>query len=77
MNKKEHEMMLLMFARVYQRIGALSETLKSRGLWTEDDEAAFGHLVFADDARILDFAFRARSDYMKCASEAGLTPPDV
>jgi len=66
-----------MFARVYQRIGALTETLKSRGLWTEDDEAAFGHLVFADAAKLLEFSLRARSDYMKCAIEAGLTPPDV
>jgi hypothetical protein len=70
MTKKEHEMMILMFARINQRIGMIVETLKSRNVWTGDDEKAFAHLVYADDSKILSYASQARSDYLACARES-------
>jgi hypothetical protein len=75
MTRKEHEMMILMFARMNQRIGMLVETLKSRNVWTEDDERAFGHLVYADDSKVLSYASQARKDYLACAKASGLAIP--
>ena len=75
MKKKEHELMMLMFARMNQRVGMLIEILKSNDLWNADDEKAFSYLVYADDQRILSYAIQARSDYLACMRESGLATP--
>ncbi len=72
MTVKEHEFMILMFARVYESIGILTETLKSRGIWTGDDERAFSHAVHADMGNLLRFAAQAKRDYLALAKESGL-----
>ena len=77
MTKHEHELMIMMFARANEAIGILTETLKSRGLWTGDDEKAFAHAVHADDLKILRYVAQARSDYLKCATSLGVVLPDV
>jgi hypothetical protein len=72
MTAKEHELMLLMFARLYESIGILEETLKSRGLWTGDDPKAFSHAVHADDKKLLLYTSRARQDYVNIANQLGV-----
>lgn len=72
MTAKEHELMLLMFARVYESIGIIEETLKSNGIWTADDPKAFSHAVHADDRKLLQYAERARNDYVAFANQLGV-----
>src|SRR6266481_1638968 len=72
MKTKEHELIVLMFARLYESIGIIEETLKSRGLWTGDDPKAFSHAVHADDRKILHYVERARSDYLAFANQLGV-----
>ena len=72
MTIKEHEFMILMFARVYELIGILTETLKSRGIWTGDDERAFSHAVHSDMGSLVRFAKHAQRDYLALAKESGL-----
>ena len=72
MTKQEHELMLLMFTRLYEAIGIVEETLKSRGLWTGDDPTAYSHAVHADDRKLLQYATRARQDYVKIANQLGV-----
>jgi hypothetical protein len=72
MTNQEHELMIMMFARANEAIGILTETLKSRGLWTEDDEKAFAHMVHADDQKLLLYTAQARNDYLRCATSLGV-----
>jgi hypothetical protein len=72
MTRKEHELMLLMFARLYESIGIIEETLKSRGIWAGDDPKAFSHAVHADDRKLLHYAKRARTDYLAFANQLGV-----
>ena len=72
MTKKEHELIVLMFARLYESIGIIEETLKSRGIWSGDDPKAFSHAVHADDRKILHYVERARSDYLSFANQLGV-----
>jgi len=74
MTPKEHELMLLMFTRLYESIGIIEETLKSRGIWTGDDPKAFSHAVHADDRKLLRYAERARNDYVAFANQLGVAP---
>jgi len=53
MNEKEHELILLMFARMYEGIQVIKDTLKSRDLWTEDDERAFSNAVHDDPQKLM------------------------
>ncbi len=72
MTAKEHELMVTMFARLYESLGIIEETLKSRGLWTGDDPKAFSHAVHADDRKLLHYAERARTDYLTFANQLGV-----
>jgi hypothetical protein len=73
MTPQEHELMILMFARMNEAIGIVVEALKSRGLWTADDVKAFSHATHADDQKILVYAAQARHDYLACARLCGIT----
>jgi hypothetical protein len=71
MTPKEHELVMLMFARLYEAIESIKETLKSRGAWTEDDERAFSHLVHRDE-KLLQFSLQVCSDYTRLARNLGV-----
>lgn len=72
MTHEEHEMMLMLFARLYEAIEVLKETLRSRGLWTEDDEKAFSHAVHQDARKLLSSLTQAYVDYVRVAKIAGV-----
>ena len=72
MTKQEHETMVMMFARMYQAIGALANAFKSREIITADDLKAFQFDAWADDAQTLRFVIQARSDYLKAAKLSGV-----
>jgi hypothetical protein len=74
MTKQEHELLISMFARLYQAIGAIEETLTSRGIWTGDDAVAFAHAVHVDDQKVLNYVRRARRDYLLFANQIGVIP---
>jgi hypothetical protein len=74
MTKQEHELMILMFARMNEHIGIIEETLKSRGLWTGDDARAFSHAVHSDDEKISKFVTDARNTYVNWAKDLGIFP---
>lgn len=64
--------MMLMFARMLETIDALTETLKSRNLWTADDERAFRHLVHHDKSRLERYVAQASKDYTRLAHSLGV-----
>lgn len=72
MTKQEHELMITMFTRLYEAVGIIEETLKSRGIWTGDDPSAFAHAVHSDDQKIRNYVRRARSDYRAIVSQLGV-----
>ena len=72
MTTQEHETMILMFARMYQAIGALANVLKSREIMTADDLKAFLYDAWADDKQTLTFVNQAQSDYRKAAQLSGV-----
>ena len=74
MTRQEHELMLLMFTRLYESIGIIEETLKSRGVWSADDPTAFSHAVHSDERKLFAYAQRARNDYVNFASQLGVAP---
>jgi hypothetical protein len=81
MTRQEHELMILMFSRVNEALGAIKETLKSRELWTADDEKAFSNLVHDDDKKLSSYFFQATKDYLRLAKASGvvtgLEPPSL
>lgn len=77
MTRKEHELIMTMFARLYESIGTIEETLKSRGIWSDDDPKAFSHAVHTDDRKLLHYAERARSDYVAFANQLGVIIPSA
>lgn len=72
MAPQDHELMILMFARMFQAMGAIRETLKSRGLWTADDEKAFDFQQWDDNSQILKAVHSALTEYRKCADQSGV-----
>lgn len=72
MTQKEHQLMVLMFARLYEAFGIIEETLKSRGIWTDDDQRAFYHSVHADDQKLFLYLERARKDYLGFVNQLGV-----
>jgi len=72
MTKKEHEMMLLMFARTGQIFQILTEMLKSRGIITGDDAKAFSHAIHFDDEKTLKTVLQTWRDYQAAAIQAGV-----
>jgi hypothetical protein len=81
MTRQEHELMVLMFARLYEAMGVIKETLKSRELWTADDERAFSHAVHDDNKKLAEYFFQAMKDYLRLAQKSGvvtgLEPPNL
>ena len=61
-----------MFARVNEALEMISDNLKSRELWTGDDQRAFAHAVHADDAKLVRFVLDATRDYQRLASQLGV-----
>ncbi len=72
MTPKEHELMMLMFARMQESVGILIDVLKSRGIMTGDDEKAFSDAIHHDPKRLLQFVLQAHNDYQKCAEQVDL-----
>jgi hypothetical protein len=72
MTQQEHELMVTMFARVYEAIGMLTEALKSRGVLPDDDERAFAHLVHSDPQKVVRYLLQAQSDYSRLAKSSGV-----
>ena len=70
--------MVLMFARMHEAIDALRESLKSRGIWSDDDERAFFHVAH-DQAHVAQQILQAFHDYTTIARnlrlETGLDNP--
>lgn len=64
--------MLLMFARMHECLLVIRETLKSRGLWTDDDEKAFSVAVHADAGKLRDCLTLAKKDYLRMSIGVGL-----
>lgn len=75
MTDKEHEFMVLMFARMKQEMGMIIELLKSRGVMTEDDHRAFGHLVWDDPQKMVSYLTASLRDYNRCARSVGIQVP--
>jgi len=71
--------MVMMFARMFQALAAITETLKSRELWTGDDEKAFNRAVHENNQLLLKCAAEALLEYERIAKlegvETGLIPP--
>lgn len=74
MTNEEHLLMVLVIARMYEAVEIVTQTLKSRGLWTDDDEKAFAHAVHDDDAKLTALVQRAKRDYLLLAKMAGVDP---
>jgi hypothetical protein len=73
MDTKEHYLLVLMFARVYESLRVITDTLKSRELWTEDDERAFSSEVHLDTEKLRICMQAAAKDYLRIASALGMT----
>ena len=69
---KEHELIVMMFARMNERIGIIVETLKSRELWTGDDSKAFSDAIHSDDQKMDFYISNALRDYHGFAAQLGL-----
>jgi len=72
MTAKEHELIMMMFARMNESIGVITDTLTSRGLWTGDDARAFAHVAHADDRRMDFYISKALKDYTGLAETLGV-----
>jgi hypothetical protein len=72
MTKEEHQLMILMFARLHEAIEAISETLSSREIWLGDDRKAFQDLVRSDKYKLGTYVVRAGRDYLKLAKKLGV-----
>lgn len=72
MTPKEHELQVLMFARLFEAVGVLSDVLTSRGVLTGDDAKAFRHAVHHDPTKLLEHVSQAMLDYEKCAAQLGV-----
>src|SRR5208337_230667 len=78
MTTEEHNLLILMLARINQAIGAFAEVLKSRDIVTQDDLKAFHFAAWDDDRQILKAVIQARSDYLRIAKQAGVeVPPEI
>jgi len=72
MTPQEHELMVTMFARLYEAIGMLTEALKSRGVLPDDDARAFAHLIHQDPQKAVRYLLQAQSDYTRLARSSGV-----
>jgi hypothetical protein len=72
MEAKEHYLMLLMFARMHECLLVIRDTLKSRDLWTDDDEKAFSAAVALDSEKLRVCMQLASKDYLRLSSALGV-----
>lgn len=72
MEPKEHYLLLVMFARIHEHLHVITDTLKSRGLWTDDDERAFSVAVALDSEKLRTCLKLASKDYLRLASALGV-----
>ena len=72
MEAKEHYLMLLMFGRVQECLQVITDTLKSRNLWADDDQMAFGAAVHLDEEKIRKCLRMAQQDYFRIAKSLGV-----
>ena len=72
MTPLEHELIMLMFARMNEAIATITDVLKSRGLLTEDDAKAFSHAVHYDETKTLPVVLQTWRDYLACAAQVGV-----
>lgn len=78
MTKAEHETMVMVLARAYQAIGALTNVLKREGIIKGDDLNAFHFDAWADDKQVLRYVAQARLDYLQAAKLSGVEGlPDI
>jgi hypothetical protein len=78
MTTEEHQLMVLMLARMNQAVSAVWEALKSREVVTLDDQKAFYFSATDDNRQIAQAVLQARSDYLKIAKQAGVeVPPEI
>ena len=72
MTTEEHQLMILMFERLYEAVGSISEALIKHGLWSRDEQAAFFQMIHADNGKAVEYLDRAMSDYLKAAAGLGV-----
>jgi hypothetical protein len=72
MTKEEHTLMIMMFARMNEGLGAIRDILRSRGIISGDDLKAFRHAVYDDAVKIHEYFAQARMDYLTLANQQGV-----
>jgi hypothetical protein len=72
MTKQEHRMMILMFARMFEALTIVTETLKRSEIWTGDDERAFSHATHSDLDKLRGNVLQAHQEYLDCAARSGV-----
>jgi hypothetical protein len=72
MTTEEHQLMILMFERMHEAIGTISEALIRRGLWSQVEQASLSRAIHDDDTKVVEYLDRARSDYLKAAAGLGV-----
>lgn len=78
MTPEEHQLMLLMFSRLYEGLEAMRNTFKRDGLWTGDDEKAFAHAAHYDPQKLMRSLGEAAVDYARLASALKIeVPPEI
>lgn len=81
MTPQEHQLMVMMFARMNEAIGIVFDTFKSNGIWKEGDQQAFAAEVRLDREKSFGYFAQALADYTHCAASHGVetglptTPP--
>lgn len=67
MTTEEHQLQILMFARVFEAMTAISEAMKRAEIWDDDDEKAFRHVAFHDLKLYSQSIVLATDNYMTIA----------
>lgn len=76
MNKKEHEMMITLLTKQYQRTRTIVDILKSRGIISDDDLSPFELSVLQDDAINHTLHQQAIREYLEVGIASGVLVPD-
>lgn len=78
MTTEEHALFMGMFTKQQQHIMALLEILRSRGIVTGDDAAAFRFAVATDVASNAALFRDVKATYIQFAKTLGISlPPDI
>lgn len=76
MTVEEHNLLVLVMARVNQHLLCIEDALKSTGVVTADDLKAFHFAAWSDDQQIIAATVQARADYLRLAKLAGVEVPE-